>query len=87
MLIYPVLLTSESQAKISVRSKDGHAAHFWPPYNILKPNLHMKPNNNILVTFSTLKRQTDHIMKPENILQYLKFPSHVWPSTSPLLKR
>ena len=54
MLNYPVLITSEPQAKIITWSEDGHNAHLGPPYLNLKPNLCMEPNNNFSTFMSYL---------------------------------
>ena len=53
MLNEPVLFTKESQVKSSIWSKTVIVLIF-EPYKNLKPDVHMKRNNNILVTFSIL---------------------------------
>ena len=41
MLNYPKPIIDKSQVEISSWSKDGHNAHFWPPYIDLKQSLCM----------------------------------------------
>ena len=52
MLNYPIIYINTSQVKISKWSKDGHEAHFWPPYTNSKPKMYMKHDMNILFIFS-----------------------------------
>ena len=52
MVNYPVLIINKTQLNISIWSKDGHNAHFSPPYINLKLNMYMKRDINILVKFS-----------------------------------
>ena len=50
MLDYPVLITSEFQLKIIIRSKDGHNAQLLTTIH----QLEAKPNNHSYVIFSIL---------------------------------
>ena len=52
MPIYSVPINIKSPVKIIIWSKDGHNAHFWPPYINLKLNMYMQRDINILVIFN-----------------------------------